>query len=94
MFRKVKYITVIDNWHPNFNGNQVKITLGIFSYNNSYYVKLMAWGADDFGLEICIDDLTFQDAIGLYNNKINTLYYSILKINNKNCLFNYVFKIF
>ena len=94
MFRKVKYITVTDNWHPNFNSNQVKITLGVFSYNESCYVKLMAWGADDFGLEICIDDLTFQDVINLYNNEMNTLYESIPNITNKDWFYNHGFERF
>ena len=91
---KVKYVTVTDNWYPNFYGNKIKITLGLYHYDEDYYVKLMAWGADDFGLEICIDDLTFQDAIGLYNNELNTLYESIPKVTNKDWFYNHGFERF
>ena len=93
MFRKVKYVTVTDNWHPNFNNNQVKVTLGVFSYNNSCYVKLMAWGADDFGLEICKENLTFQKALRFYD-KLNILYESIPEVTNKDWFFDHGFERF
>ena len=91
---RMKYVTVTDNWHPNFHDNLIKITLGMYFYDGDCYVKLMAWGADDFGLEICIDDLTFRDAIDLYNNELNTLYESIPKVTNKDWFFDHGFERF
>ena len=76
MFKKERYITVNDDWHPNFNGNQVKITLCL-CYFKDYYVKLMAWGADDLGYELVKDNLTFEEALYYYGYDFNKLYESI-----------------
>lgn len=77
MLHKEKYITVTDDWHPNFNGNQVKIILSLNYFNNYYYVKLMAWGADDTAYEIEKDNLTIDEALHYYNNELTDFYESI-----------------
>ena len=46
-----RYITVTDNWYPCYKGHKVKLSIGLYFFKN-YYIKLSAWGADDFGLEI------------------------------------------
>ena len=47
MFRKVKYITVTDNWHPNFNDNQVKIN-GQWETNETV-IPMKKCDLSDFG---------------------------------------------
>ena len=46
--RVQKYVKVNDDWYPNFNGNEVLVTLTLFGG----YVKFNAWGMDDTGVEM------------------------------------------
>lgn len=46
-FVKERYITVIDDWYPCYEGNKVRLRLSLTSFLDKYYVRLAAWGADD-----------------------------------------------
>lgn len=60
--KETKMITVTDDgwvWHPCYPNNQVKVGISANCYGNNRYVKVNAWGMDDFGVEIaysCYDD--------------------------------------
>lgn len=43
-----KFVTVDDDWYPNWDGNKVKVSLTLFGS----YIKFCAWGADDTGVEM------------------------------------------
>lgn len=53
-----KMVRVSDNWHPNFENNEVKLSLLLSpemkteNYTFGGFVRIMAWGKDDFGLEM------------------------------------------
>ena len=93
IFRKERYVKVNDNWHPNWYGNHVKLTLCLFSFKDYCYVKLMAWGMDDLGYEICKDHLTFMEALQIYN-ELKPLYDSIPDNINKEWFINHGFERF
>ena len=46
--RVQKYVKVNDNWHSNYNGDQVLVTLTLFDE----CVHFNAWGMDDMGVEM------------------------------------------
>ena len=45
-----RYLTVTDDWGPNFEGNKVRAHLFVQKYKG-YTVKLCIYGADEFGIE-------------------------------------------
>ena len=49
---KERFITVTDNWFPCYEGNKVKLSLSLNQWQDEYYVKIAAWGNDDYGLEV------------------------------------------
>ena len=53
--RKERYITVTDDWHPCYEGNRVRLSLSLNQWKDEYYVKIAAWGNDDYGLEVVYD---------------------------------------
>lgn len=53
--KETKMIIVTDNddvWKPCYLGNQVRVGISAIGYSNNYYIKVNAWGMDDFGVEI------------------------------------------
>lgn len=50
-----RYITVTDDWYPCYEGNKVRLSLSLNQWKNEYYIKIAAWGNDDYGLEIEYD---------------------------------------
>lgn len=55
MTRESKMITVTDGdnvWTPCYPGNQVKVGISACHGGDRFYIKVHAWGADDFGVEI------------------------------------------
>lgn len=60
--KRERMVTVTDDWHPCFDGNKVRLRLGLYFFKN-YYVKLSAWGADDTGVEIEHTCQDYSDAV-------------------------------
>ena len=54
-----RMVTVTDDWYPCFEGNQIRLSIMMnhCKRNNKdvYWVRICAWGADDFGLELDYD---------------------------------------
>lgn len=53
--RETKMVTVTDDssvWHPCYPNNQVIVGISAFCFEDKFYIKVNAWGADDFGVEI------------------------------------------
>lgn len=68
---KERFITVTDEWYPCYKGNKVKLKLSLNQWRNKYYIKLAAWGNDDYGLEIVYDGYdNFEDAHKKYDTLI------------------------
>lgn len=47
-----KFVRVTDDWYPCFENNTIKVSI-LLSYmpeNKYWFVRIMAWGNDDFGL--------------------------------------------
>ncbi len=59
--KKERYITVTDDWFPCYEGNKVKLILSLNQWRDEYYVKIAAWGNDDYGLEIVYDGYNNPD---------------------------------
>ena len=67
IIRKERYITVIDDWYPCYEGNKIKLILSLNSFKDNYYVKFAAWGADDTAYEVEFDYDNYEDANEKYN---------------------------
>ena len=67
---KVRMLPVTDNWHPCYEGNTVRLRLSL-NYYNGFYVRLSAWGADDFGLDLDRYADTEEEALNLYKEMEN-----------------------
>ena len=57
-------VKVVDNWYPCYPNNEVCLSIVLRSYKpypkagddkTIYYVKVMAWGMDDTGVELEFD---------------------------------------
>ena len=51
--RVERYVITADDdsvWTPCYEGNQIKLFVSL-NYFDYYYVKIAAWGADDYGVE-------------------------------------------
>lgn len=60
--RMERFITVKDDWYPCYEGNKVKLILSLNTFQDNYYVKLAAWGADDTAYEMEFDYDNYEDA--------------------------------
>lgn len=47
-----RMVKVTDDWYPCFDDSTVKLTIMTQRFGDRYYCKIMAWGADDTGVEI------------------------------------------
>ena len=55
LLKETKMITVTDEdciWSPCFPNNQVRVGISANHIGNDFYIKVNAWGMDDFGVEI------------------------------------------
>ena len=59
--KKERYITVTDDWYPCYESNKVKLILSLNQWRDEYYVKIAAWGNDDYGLETVYDGYNNPD---------------------------------
>ena len=64
-FRVDRMVTVTDDWHPNYEGNKVKLSI-FLSYMNkpdfhTCFVRMCVWGADDDGMEIDYTGIDYDD---------------------------------
>lgn len=69
--KKERYITVIDDWYPCYEGNKVRLSLSLNQWKDEYYVKIAVCGNDDYGLEIVYDGYhSFSKASEKYDDLI------------------------
>ena len=71
-----KFITVTDDWYPCFKGNTVKVSL-FLTYvpeNNYHFVRIMAWGNDDYGLTLDYNSEDYNRLLEKYDEFKLTLY--------------------
>ena len=48
-----RMVTVTDDWHPCYDNNQIRLKIALlYDYSrNTFFVRVCAWGNDDFGVE-------------------------------------------
>lgn len=65
--RRVK---VTDNWYPCFEGNQIGISIHLiyYSHNKTYNILIVAYGADDFDVELRRVTKSYEKALSIYKN--------------------------
>lgn len=71
-----KMIKVTDDWSPCFENNTVKVSM-FLTYvpeHNWCFVRILAWGADDFGLEMDYTDFNYDNLIAKYNKWKSDIY--------------------
>lgn len=64
-----KMVVVTDDWYPCFDGNKVKVSLFISNLDklNCHFVRICAWGNDDFGVEMDYEDDNYNNLVIKYN---------------------------
>lgn len=80
--KETKMITVTDKsyvWSPCYPNNQVKVGISANCVRDKFYIKVNAWGADDFGVEIEYNCYNEKHLIEMYNH---FKYYIYDKITN------------
>lgn len=74
---ETKFITTSDGdevWHPCYPDNKIEISISI-SWFDHYYVKVAAWGADDFGVELVFENCSSKEhAEDIYNHYKTHIY--------------------
>lgn len=71
-----KFVKVTDDWYPCFEGNTVKVSL-FLTYvpdNKYHFVRVMAWGNDDFGLTIDYENEDYDLLLKKYEEFKTTFY--------------------
>lgn len=69
--KETKMIIVTDDsdvWHPCYLGNQVRVGISANHYGDNYYIKVNAWGMDDFGVEIEYNCYNEKHLMQMYNH--------------------------
>jgi hypothetical protein len=81
MYRKEsRMIEVTDDWYPCHDGNKVQLSILLQEYKLSkskpptYNVKVMAWGADDTGMELEYETTFLELATSRYNTWKHYIY--------------------
>lgn len=49
MTKTVRFVEVTDDWYPCRYKNKIEVILAIIKERN--FIRISAWGADDFGME-------------------------------------------
>lgn len=62
-----KDIVVTDDWYPCFEGNKVHISMFVTNVRDSKFVRICAWGADDFGVELDYKGPNFESLVWHYD---------------------------
>lgn len=93
-----KYIYVDDDWYPNYQGDKVKLNMVLYYSSNEKkyrYIKITAFGLDDFGLEIEYCNKKIKNLISKYKDYKKNIFYDINNVTNKNELMKkYGFTVF
>ncbi|MBQ4523414.1 MAG: hypothetical protein IJA10_10775 [Lachnospiraceae bacterium] len=64
-----KFVKVTDDWYPCYDENTIKVSM-FLTYvpeNNWCFVRIMAWGNDDFGLEMDYEDTDYNNLLSKYD---------------------------
>ena len=98
MYRKEsRMIEVTDDWHPCYDGNKVKLSILLQeirpskSQTSYYNVKVMAWGADDTGMELEYETKFQELAISQYNTWKHYVYNRVPDGINKEWFYEHGF---
>lgn len=88
-----KMIKTTDDWHPCFNGNKIKVSIFI-QYNtnlNYHFVRMCAWGNDDFGLELDYHSSCYESLLYVYTLWKENIFDKIPNIVNKQWFYEHGF---
>ena len=94
---ETKMITVTDDndvWHPCYPNNQVKVGISANHSFDSFYIKVNAWGMDDFGVEIEYVCYGEEHLIYMYNHFKHYIYDKITNGVNLEWFYEHGFVIF
>lgn len=85
-----KMVVVTDNWYPCFDGNKVKVSLFISNLDktNCHFVRICAWGNDDFGVEMDYEDKNYNNLVAKYNEWKENIFDKASNGVNKDWFFN------
>jgi hypothetical protein len=87
-----RMVSVTDDWHPCYPGNQVRLKLSL-NYYHGYYVILSAWGMDDLGVIIEKTADNYAEALGQYV-ALEDLYHSVPDGVDRRWFFQHGFQYF
>ncbi len=70
LFIYEKFVYTIDDWHPNYDGNKVRVFM--VNPKITKFVRIAAWGKDDYGLELNFEgtDEENEMVFNLWKNNI------------------------
>jgi len=79
-----KYVKVTDDWYPTFPDNKVRVALILNDLDHKGYkfVRICAWGADDFGLEMDFEGTSEENELK-FNEWRDNIYHRIPDLCNK-----------
>ena len=63
-----RFVKVTDDWYPCINQNQIEVyMLLIYTPDDRGFVRISAWGKDDFGLAMDYESKNYYDLVAKYN---------------------------
>ena len=67
LFKISKEVIATDDWYPCFEGNKIRVSLFLTNTRDHKFVRICAWGADDFGVELDYHGRDFDSLVYHYN---------------------------
>ncbi len=86
-----KYVKVNDDWYPCFDGNTIQVSLFLYYIPNypDSFVRIMAWGKDDFGLEMDYECENYDTLVSKFDEWKTYIYDKAVDGINKEWFYNY-----
>ena len=89
--KECRMVKVTDDWYPCFDDSSVKLSIMTQSFGDMYYCKIMAWGADDTGVEIEYTSQELAMVNGIYDHWKRYIYDKVPNGVNRTWFFEHGF---
>lgn len=89
--KESRMVIVTDDWYPCFDNSTIKLSIMSEKLGEIYYCKIMAWGADDTGVEMEYRSYFHEMVDGIYEHWKEYLYNLIPDGVNRRWFFEHGF---
>lgn len=91
-----QFVSVDDNWYGNYEGDKIRVSISLnwMPSLNYHFVRVGAWGNDDFGMIKDFEDENYTNLLKKYHELCENFFDSIPKTTNQEWFQEQGFEVF